>query len=72
MQYPDTHANVGHDPDEDFMKNRLNLGKMRHSKATLKTMKNLNRKESCEIFILQTKAEGGVKWILPIVTFNVI
>ena len=27
-------ANVGHDPDEDFMKN---LGKMRHSKATLKT-----------------------------------
>ena len=27
-------ANVGHDPDEDFMKN---LGKMRHSKATLQT-----------------------------------
>ena len=27
-------ANVGHDPDEDFLKN---LGKMRHSKATLKT-----------------------------------
>ena len=27
-------ANVGHDPDENFMKN---LGKMRHSKATLKT-----------------------------------
>ena len=27
-------ANVGHDPDADFLKN---LGKMRHSKATLKT-----------------------------------
>ena len=27
-------ANVGHDPDEDFLKN---LGKMRHSKATLRT-----------------------------------
>ena len=27
-------SNDGHDPDEDFL---INLGKMRHSKATLKT-----------------------------------
>ena len=54
MQYPVTHANVGHDPDEDFMKN---LGKMRHSKATLKTSQDCNDVDDDE--------EGGVKWILP-------
>merc|ERR1711935_449613 len=35
-------ANVGHDPDEDFMKN---LGKMRHSKATLKTSQDCDDDE---------------------------
>ena len=36
------------------------------------TMKNLDQEESNEIFILQTKAEGGDKLILPMVLFNVI
>ena len=40
-------ANVGHDPDEDFMKN---LGKMRHSKATLKTSQDCDDVDDNEEF----------------------
>ena len=63
-------ANVGHDPDEDFMKN---LGKMRHSKATLKTSQDCDDVDDNEEFgpkgvrrdfhSAGQKAEGGVKWI---------